>query len=79
MEEIRSLGTLMLIGAERRLTSIPEEILPPSLLGRLVEIGGLNPAWMMELSVELTPEEGESLLSSILPDSAEDPLEEPSD
>jgi len=34
---------------------------------------------MMELSVKLTPEEGESLLSSILPDSAEDPLEEPSD
>ena len=70
---------LMPIGAERRLMLILEEILPPSLSGCLVEIGGLNPVWMMELSVELTPEEGESLLSSILPDSAKDPLEEPSD
>jgi len=69
----------MPIRAKRRLTSIPEEILPPSLSGRLVEIGGLNPAWMMELSVELTPEEGESLLSLILPDSAKDLLEELSD
>ena len=59
--------------------TIPEVILPPSLSGCLVEIGGLNLAWMMELVVELTPEEEESLLSLILPDLAKDPLEEPSD
>ena len=78
-EKVRSPGMLMLIRAERRLTTIPEVVLPPILSGRLVEIGGLNLPWMMELSVKLTPEEGESLLSLILSDLAEDPSEEPSD
>jgi len=64
----------MLIGAERRLTMIPEVSLPPSLSGRLVEIGGLNLVWVMELSVELTPSEGESFLSLILPDLGQEPV-----
>jgi len=41
-EEVQSLGMLMLIRAERRLTTIPEVALPPSLLGQLVEVGGFE-------------------------------------
>jgi len=69
----------MPIGAERRLMLILEEILPPSLSGRLVEIGGLNPAWMNG-AVGQADSGGRGVLVELnLADSAEDPLEEPSD